>query len=662
MTSPPDHRDFRYALNLLEKGSLGRAEIEALSAEAAHARNWSYAAAFTRYLLEIEPSARKHRELSGYLTQLSGAQAGLADAIAASKLDPECSEYAIHAAGLLNASSRFEEATKFLQRALELDPQSAILYRHLSWTMEQRGQLDEAAILALRAYELDPSNVEASLAMSHLLRRLGRTGDAIKVLRLVSSSGVQSASLRRTLSGYLAEFGDFAAALREIGLAIRKSPEEPEFYIHFASLFLRIGRIGDAIEVLQEAKARGLTSPPLLRTLSGCLAEAGDPKAALAEIDLALDGGEETAEYYIHRSGLLLSLGRHDEAQASITRAIEIEPSNLAAKRQKITIALEAEDFETALAIATELLRDAPGEQEYERYMMHVLQRKLDSSAAIPDILQRKRQAPPRRPREAESWAKSLESHVRVISALFLREMRTRYGHSRFGYFWAIVEPSIHIGALAVIFQFLMNGQPPIGDSYFFFYFTGLIPYLLFVHTSEQVGRAIEQNRPLLMLPMVTNLRCITARGLLELFTVVVVSLTFILGFRFFGVDAIPHDLPAALTAIGLVWAIGMGFGIISAVAGIFISAWHYTFQVLLRFLYFCSGIFYAPGAMPESVRDILAWNPLLHCIDLFRISFFPAYAPSWLSSSYAGISALAVLFFGLLIEGAFRGKILKTS
>ncbi len=152
-----------------------------------------------------------------------------------------------------------------------------------------------------------------------------------------------------------------------------------------------------------------------------------------------------------------------------------------------------------------------------------------------------------------------------------------------------------------------MNGQPPIGDSYFFFYFTGLIPYLLFVHTSEQVGRAIEQNRPLLMLPMVTNLRCITARGLLEMFTIIVVALIFILGFLFFGIEAIPHDLPAAITAIGLVWTMGMGFGIISAVTSIFTSAWHYMFQVLLRFLYFCSGIFYAPGAMPEDVRDILA-------------------------------------------------------
>ncbi len=202
--SAPEAPDFHSALGLLQQGALSYAEIETLAAQAAHAQNWTYAAEFTLRLVQLQPSARKHRELSGYLSQVAGAAAGVENAIAASELDPECAEYAIHAGGLLNAASRYEEAVKFWQRALQREPHSALLHRHLSWTMEQCGKLTEAAMLALRAYELDPANIEATLAMSHVLGRLGRIGDAIKVLQLVISSGVRSASMHRTLSGYLA--------------------------------------------------------------------------------------------------------------------------------------------------------------------------------------------------------------------------------------------------------------------------------------------------------------------------------------------------------------------------------------------------------------------------------------------------------------------------
>ena len=34
------------------------------------------------------------------------------------------------------------------------------------------------------------------------------------------------------------------------------------------------------------------------------------------------------------------------------------------------------------------------------------------------------------------------------------------------------------------------------------------------------------------------------------------------------------------------------------------------------------------PGMMPEWIRDILAWNPVLHAVDWFRASFFQEYEP----------------------------------
>src|SRR5213078_3413531 len=76
-----------------------------------------------------------------------------------------------------------------------------------------------------------------------------------------------------------------------------------------------------------------------------------------------------------------------------------------------------------------------------------------------------------------------------------------------------------HITMLSAIFSLMMQGRPPIGAHFFIFYFTGLIPYLLFVHTSSAMSHAVTSNGALLQLPLVTTFDVIAARGLLEIIT-----------------------------------------------------------------------------------------------------------------------------------------------
>ena len=39
----------------------------------------------------------------------------------------------------------------------------------------------------------------------------------------------------------------------------------------------------------------------------------------------------------------------------------------------------------------------------------------------------------------------ALQTQVRVIQALIIRETRTRFGEARLGYGWALLEPVLHI-------------------------------------------------------------------------------------------------------------------------------------------------------------------------------------------------------------------------
>jgi capsular polysaccharide transport system permease protein len=70
------------------------------------------------------------------------------------------------------------------------------------------------------------------------------------------------------------------------------------------------------------------------------------------------------------------------------------------------------------------------------------------------------------------------------------------------------------------------------------------------------------------------------------------------------------------------------------------------------------TGIFYVPAAMPDRMRDILVWNPVLQAIDWFRSGFFPIYDPHWLDWRYVVILALLALFAGIGLERGVRRRL----
>jgi ABC-type polysaccharide/polyol phosphate export permease len=245
-----------------------------------------------------------------------------------------------------------------------------------------------------------------------------------------------------------------------------------------------------------------------------------------------------------------------------------------------------------------------------------------------------------------------------VIHALIIRETRTRFGDSKLGYGWALLEPIAHILMLSLVFAVLMRGRPPIGEEFFIFYYTGIIPYHMFVHTSSSMTYAIASNGSLLQLPLVGTFDVLMARGLLELLTDTLVAVILLAGFGALGLGALPQDCAGVSVSLLVVWLLGCGCGFLNAVINAFAKSWDKIWAQLTRLLYFCSGIFYVPGMMPEWIRDILAWNPILHAVDWFRSSFFREYEPHWLDRSYLVMAAVVTLLAGLGLERGLQRRL----
>src|SRR5439155_3924222 len=177
-------------------------------------------------------------------------------------------------------------------------------------------------------------------------------------------------------------------------------------------------------------------------------------------IDRALSLAPETVEFHLHRANLLYRLGRLDEAALAFGHAAALDPSNPEAKRSQLTVYYDSGRFTEALAVGGELIRASPDNEEYAQAVLQVLNRRLETLDGDYVVLSER---PLRAPRELPSRAtvfEALKTQLRVIHALLIRETRTRFGESKLGYGWALLEPVLHILMLSLVFAVMMRGRP----------------------------------------------------------------------------------------------------------------------------------------------------------------------------------------------------------
>jgi capsular polysaccharide transport system permease protein len=246
-------------------------------------------------------------------------------------------------------------------------------------------------------------------------------------------------------------------------------------------------------------------------------------------------------------------------------------------------------------------------------------------------------------------YLRALGVQGRVINALILRELRTRFWKSRLGYLWAVVEPVSHIATWFLIMTVVSANPFADQTQRILLLTTGLVPYLAFRNVAGFIEPAISANQALLNFPIVRHLDLMIARFLLEAATMSVVNVIVISGIVFFGFGGWPADPVAAAIAFVYALLLGMGFGMCNAVLTILSHMYKQALDVVSRLLYFVSGVMYSVEIMPDDIKRWLVWNPVLHVVELFRKAYFPLYNAPFVSPSYILLWAAALGLTGVV-------------
>jgi capsular polysaccharide transport system permease protein len=240
-----------------------------------------------------------------------------------------------------------------------------------------------------------------------------------------------------------------------------------------------------------------------------------------------------------------------------------------------------------------------------------------------------------------------LEVQQAAVKALFLREIKTRFGKYRLGYLWAILEPAAHMLILLSVFGFIMHRTMP-DISFPVFLLNGLIPYFIFSNIAIRSIGAIEANQGLFNYRPVKPIDTIIARSLLEIFiySVVYVTLMIIVGLT--GETFNIHNIAILILTWLLLCFFSMGIGLMFMVIGKSFPEMEKFLPILIKPLYFISCIMYPLHVIPKQYWVYILWNPIVHVVELSRESVVIGYDSEGVSISYLIVSTLVIFFLGL--------------
>ncbi len=248
---------------------------------------------------------------------------------------------------------------------------------------------------------------------------------------------------------------------------------------------------------------------------------------------------------------------------------------------------------------------------------------------------------------------------ARVLFALVMREMATRFGRSAAGYLWAFIEPVAFIVLLSLIFSQIAH-SPPVGRSFPLFYATGFLAFSFYNDIASLTGRSVHVNRPLLNYPAVTALDTVLARFLLQALTGLTVA-----AFVFAGILAVFDD-PVHLDAVPIMGAfalgalLGLGVGLVNNTLFALSKGWELVYGVIARPLIFVSCVFYTFESLPRFAREVLWWNPIVHLVGLLRQGFYPVYDGAHVSALYVLTLALGLTVLGLVLMAAMGNRLVE--
>lgn len=255
------------------------------------------------------------------------------------------------------------------------------------------------------------------------------------------------------------------------------------------------------------------------------------------------------------------------------------------------------------------------------------------------------------------STSSALDTQSRVILALALREVHTLYGGKSLGYIWAIVQTSFGVAVFWSI-RYFAHVPAPHGMSMLTYLAAGFGVWNIISQNLGKCMAAVDGNRALLTFPQVTPLDIMAARCLVVTATQIL-SMAVILSIgNLFGYNFEITNISLLIISVFMASLLGLGLGALFGSLAVFIPVIEQIVPMVMRILFFASGIFYSVSAFSHRVGDFLMLNPIMQLIEFVRQALSRGYISEHADFIYVLAVTMSSLFLGLLLERYVRKRV----
>lgn len=248
------------------------------------------------------------------------------------------------------------------------------------------------------------------------------------------------------------------------------------------------------------------------------------------------------------------------------------------------------------------------------------------------------------------SSAKSLWTELlgarNVLQQLVAQQLILRYRRTALGYLWTLINPLLMMSVMALVFATLFKADL---RTFTVFLFAGMIPWNFFSAVVTQSGTSFINNEglikkiylPKIIFPLSISSALLidSALSFVALFAIIIMiggSLTWAALF-----------IPIAYL---LLFFFAFGIGLITAVATVFFRDLQHVILIVMQGLFFLTPILYKHDALSGQVARLVAFNPVVPFIELFRAPLYLASLPSLGTILQAALLAVSAMAIGLSV------------
>lgn len=257
-------------------------------------------------------------------------------------------------------------------------------------------------------------------------------------------------------------------------------------------------------------------------------------------------------------------------------------------------------------------------------------------------------------------------AHRELLTHLTLRELRSKYKRSFFGWAWSLATPLVNMIVYSIVFSYFFHaavlpGEPSGLHIYALFLMCGMLPFNFMqgavmgcIATLIGNGNLIKKTYfPRELLPASTVFSNLVSH-FIEMGILLVALLAF-------GNWRALVYLPITIVLILLTTIFALGLGLALSVLNVYFRDIQYFMTIFFVVWFFMTPVVYSLDTLTHVssvVKDLLKLNPMTDAVLSFRATLYDGTHPGWLEFSYFAIFAIGLYFVGRAIFNRFEGRL----